>query len=52
MKFFFALALILGLGIPALSQETLVFEANKEGHAIYRIPAIINLPNGDLLGIC
>ena len=49
MKFFFALALILGLGIPALSQETLVFEANKEGHAIYRIPAIINLPNGDLL---
>ncbi|MGM0944537.1 MAG: sialidase family protein [Bacteroidota bacterium] len=32
-----------------LGQETLVFEADKEGHAIYRIPAIINLANGDLL---
>ncbi|MFC3417545.1 sialidase family protein [Algoriphagus hitonicola] len=32
-----------------LAQETLVFEADKEGHAIYRIPAIINLPNGELL---
>lgn len=31
------------------AQETLVFEAGKEGHAIYRIPAIISLPNGDLL---
>lgn len=49
MKFLLALALILGLGIPTLSQETLVFEANKEGHAIYRIPAIIPLPNGDLM---
>lgn len=32
-----------------LAQETLVFEAGKEGHAIYRIPAIISLPNGELL---
>ncbi|TDQ16539.1 sialidase-1 [Algoriphagus boseongensis] len=32
-----------------LAQETIVFEAGKEGHAIYRIPAIISLPNGDLL---
>lgn len=32
-----------------LAQETIVFEAGKEGHAIYRIPAIISLPNGELL---
>jgi sialidase-1 len=33
----------------SFAQETLVFEANQEGHAIYRIPAIISLPTGDLL---
>lgn len=33
----------------SFSQETLVFEGGKEGHAIYRIPAIISLPDGDLL---
>lgn len=26
-----------------------VFEGGKEGHANYRIPAIISLPNGDLV---
>lgn len=31
------------------AQETIVFEGGKEGHRIYRIPAIINLPSGDLL---
>jgi len=31
------------------AQETIVFEAGQEGHAIYRIPAIISLPTGDLL---
>lgn len=35
--------------ILVLAQETIVFEAGKEGHAIYRIPAIISLPNGDLM---
>ena len=40
--------LVLGC-ISVMAQETLVFEAGKEGHAIYRIPAIISLPNGDLL---
>lgn len=29
--------------------ETLVFRSGDEGHATYRIPAIISLPNGDLL---
>ncbi len=33
----------------SFSQEGLVFESGKEGHATYRIPAIIALPNGDLL---
>lgn len=31
------------------AQESLVFEGGKEGHARYRIPAIISLPNGELL---
>ncbi|TFV94793.1 exo-alpha-sialidase [Algoriphagus kandeliae] len=43
----FFIILLLSQGIKA--QETLVFEAGKEGHAIYRIPAIISLPNGELL---
>jgi sialidase-1 len=47
-KFLF-IFLILPIGLFA--QETLVFEAGKEGHAIYRIPSIISLPNGELLAI-
>lgn len=35
----------------AFGQENTVFEAEKEGHAIYRIPAIISLPNSELLAI-
>jgi sialidase-1 len=31
------------------AQENIVFKGGKEGHAIYRIPAIISLPNGELL---
>lgn len=31
------------------AQENIVFEGGKEGHKIYRIPAIIDLPNGDFL---
>ncbi|MFC3878663.1 exo-alpha-sialidase [Algoriphagus namhaensis] len=37
------------LSLESKAQETLVFEGGKEGHAIYRIPAIISLPNGELL---
>ena len=33
----------------ACAQETIVFKGGKEGHAIYRIPAIIGLPGGQLL---
>lgn len=45
------LALILSFSrfIPVSAQETIVFKGGQEGHAIYRIPAIIDLPNGDLL---
>lgn len=33
----------------SLAQETIVFKGGEEGHAIYRIPAIIDLPGGELL---
>lgn len=46
------LGLLLTFLIPILCQaqeKTMVFKGGKEGHAIYRIPAIISLPNGELL---
>ena len=49
MKYLSVLLFAFKLYSFAIAQETLVFEAEKEGHAIYRIPAIISLPNGDLL---
>ena len=49
MKYLSVLLFAFNLHSFAIAQETLVFEAEKEGHAIYRIPAIISLPNGDLL---
>ncbi len=33
----------------SLFEETLVFEANTEGYPRYRIPSLIQAPNGDLL---
>jgi sialidase-1 len=33
----------------ASGQETVVFKGGNEGHSIYRIPAMISLPNGELL---
>src|SRR5688572_16248466 len=33
----------------AHAQETVVFKGGQDGHAIYLIPAIIDLPNGELL---
>lgn len=44
-----ATALFLTVCQAAFSQEKIVFQSDQEGHAIYRIPAIIDLPNGDLL---
>ena len=34
---------------PVSAQEVIVFRGGEEGHAIFRIPAIIDLPNGELL---
>ncbi|WP_035455719.1 sialidase family protein [Algoriphagus terrigena] len=45
------LAIIFAFSLIQLvsAQETTVFKGGQEGHAIYRIPAIIDLPNGELL---
>src|SRR5258705_1145752 len=45
---------ILFLLRSAFGQEKLVpvFVSGTEGHKSYRIPAIIDLPNGDLLAFC
>jgi len=51
LKFWLGLFFFLVMIQPVFSQETLVFEAGKEGHAIYRIPSILRLPNGELLAI-
>jgi sialidase-1 len=49
MKTCFILLIFCFISFHILGQETKVFEGGKEGHKIYRIPAIIHLPNGDLL---
>lgn len=36
----------------AQANETPVFISGQDGYESYRIPAIINLPNGDLLAFC
>lgn len=48
MRILFTLCFLFSTSL-LFAQESLVFEGGKEGHAIYRIPAIINLPDGDLL---
>ena len=48
-------AIVLFLSIPvtfAQVKDVPVFVSGTEGHKSYRIPAIIGLPNGDLLAIC
>ncbi|MDF1862529.1 MAG: sialidase family protein [Verrucomicrobiales bacterium] len=37
--------------IPNL-QKTTVFEAGQDGYKVFRIPAVIKAPNGDLLAFC
>ena len=45
-----ALALALFLIFPNVySQDVIVFKGGQEGHKIYRIPAIISLPNQNLI---
>jgi sialidase-1 len=53
---FIIISFLLLLSFPSLiySQHTKVpvFISGTEGHKTYRIPAIINLPNGNLLAFC
>lgn len=49
VKYLSSFLLFLFVAFMLKAQETLVFEGGKEGHAIYRIPAIISLPNGELM---
>jgi len=49
VKFLSSFLLFLFAAFVSKAQETIVFEGGKEGHAIYRIPAIISLPNGELM---
>ena len=48
-KSFFLSLLSFWLTLASFAQEELVFESGKDGHATYRIPAILSLTNGDLL---
>lgn len=39
-----------GSSIPAVTyRETVLFEGGEDGYAVYRIPSLIELPDGDLL---
>jgi len=49
VRFVVFLLLFFFICLAAKAQETIVYEGGQEGHAIYRIPAIISLPNQDLL---
>lgn len=48
MRLYLIICLLFNSSI-LLAQETPVFVGGKEGHATYRIPAIISLPDGELL---
>lgn len=48
MKFLLAIFCIFQF-TTLFAQETIVYEGGKEGHATYRIPAIVDLPSGELL---
>lgn len=51
IKFSKRLVLVLSFlwGQDLLAQASLVFESGKEGHRSYRIPALLRMPNGELL---
>lgn len=50
MRHFFLIFLLTFLLVESnFAQETVVFKGGTEGHKVYRIPAIISLPNEDLL---
>ncbi|MEY4382028.1 MAG: hypothetical protein RJA92_1408, partial [Bacteroidota bacterium] len=45
-------ALLFSSVITAQTTSTTVFESGTEGHKTYRIPAIVQLPNKNLLAFC
>lgn len=47
-----AFVILMPLLMKAQIKEVPVFVSGQEGHKSYRIPAIIGLPNGDLLAFC
>ncbi|MEN2281432.1 sialidase family protein [Algoriphagus sp. SE2] len=47
--FLFSISFLFFINYQTLAQETIVFQGGKEGHKIYRIPALIALPNNELL---
>src|ERR1700683_4864134 len=46
------LVLIMAIRVTAQSDKIPVFVAGADGYKSYRIPAIIRLPNGELLAFC
>jgi len=48
-SFLFSILLLFFFQFQTIAQEVTVFQGGKEGHQIYRIPAIISLPNNELL---
>ncbi|WP_339757152.1 sialidase family protein [Algoriphagus aquimarinus] len=48
MRFLLTLFLVFQF-LTVFAQESLVYQGGQEGHATYRIPAIIDLPDGELL---
>lgn len=52
-KFFLIIALLTGiLSSQAQQKEVPVFVSGADGYKAFRIPAIISLPNGELLAFC
>ena len=50
--FLFLLLLVTNITIQAQQKPVPVFISGSEGHATFRIPAIIILPNNELLAFC
>ena len=47
-----SIALLFGLKLCAQQKNIPVFVSGKDGYKSFRIPAIVNLPNGTLLAFC
>ena len=52
LKFFTSLVAIYSFVLAGAQEKVPVFRSGAEGHKSYRIPAILALPNNDLLAFC